>query len=143
MKAEIVVCPYCSTNAEFVSSKAVYNGRDFGMIYLCRPCQAYCGVHKGTAKPFGRLANAELREWRKKTHAVFDPIWEFRIGSKNRKGKVMKKAQAKSVVYKKLAELLEIESVDCHIGMFDIATCKQLVELCMTGKLAFELTNNR
>lgn len=143
MKAENVICSYCSAKTEFVSSKTVYNGRDFGMIYLCRPCRAYCGVHTGTAKPFGRLANAELREWRKKTHAVFDPIWEFRIGSKNRTGKIMNKAQAKSLVYKKLAEVLGIESTDCHIGMFDIATCKRLVEICMTGKLASELTNKK
>jgi len=143
LKAENVVCPYCSAEAEFVSSKEVYNGRDYGMIYLCRPCIAYCGVHTGTVKPYGKLANAELRECRKKAHAIFDPIWEFRIGSKNSKGKVMRKAQAKSLVYKKLAELLEIESADCHIGMFDVDTCKRLIEICMTGKLARELTNKR
>lgn len=143
MKAENIVCPYCSAKAEFISSKAVYGGRDFGMIYLCRPCLAYCGVHKGTANPLGGLANAELREWRKKTHAVFDPVWEFRIGSKNRTGKVMTKAQARSVVYKKLAELLGIQSGDCHIGMFDIGTCRRVVEICMAGKLASELANKR
>jgi len=47
------------------------------MIYLCRSCDAYVGVHKGTDKPKGRLANAELREYKKKAHSAFDPLWRF------------------------------------------------------------------
>ena len=31
---------------------------------------AYVGVHKGTDKPLGRLANAELRYWKKRAHAA-------------------------------------------------------------------------
>ena len=31
------------------------------MIYICKPCDAYVGVHKGTDKALGRLANKELR----------------------------------------------------------------------------------
>ena len=36
-------------------------GVDYGMIYYCPQCGAYVGVHKGTDRAKGRLANAELR----------------------------------------------------------------------------------
>lgn len=67
-----VYCDYCGRQAEYVDSKVVY-GKSYGMMYLCRNCMAYVGVHKGTDKPLGRLANAELRYWKKRAHAVFDP----------------------------------------------------------------------
>lgn len=41
-----VYCDYCGKRAEFVDSKVVH-GRSYGMIYLCRHCMAYVGVHKG------------------------------------------------------------------------------------------------
>ena len=70
-----VYCDYCGRQAEYVDSKVVY-GKSYGMMYLCRNCMAYVGVHKGTDKPLGRLANAELRYWKKRAHAVFDPLWQ-------------------------------------------------------------------
>jgi hypothetical protein len=41
------ICPYCGKPTEFVDSACIY-GRSYGMIYLCRPCHAFVGVHKGT-----------------------------------------------------------------------------------------------
>lgn len=57
MKGRIVICDYCGTPADFVDSSVVYHGHSFGMIYLCPRCGAYVGVHKGSDKPLGRLAN--------------------------------------------------------------------------------------
>lgn len=57
MKGRIVICNYCGTPADFVDSSVVYHGHSFGMIYLCPRCGAYVGVHKGSDKPLGRLAN--------------------------------------------------------------------------------------
>ena len=74
-----VFCPYCGKRAEFVDSAEVYHGRSYGMIYLCRPCDAYVGCHgngKGDS-PKGRLANAELRRWKIAAHNAFDPLWKF------------------------------------------------------------------
>ena len=48
--------------------------------------------------------------------SVFDTLW---------REKLMKRNQA----YKWLAVQLGIESRDCHIGMFDIETCKKVIEL--------------
>ena len=61
------ICPYCGNPTEYVDSSVIY-GRSYGMIYLCRDCRAYVGVHKGTDQALGRLANAELREAKKDAH---------------------------------------------------------------------------
>ena len=83
MKNRIVICDYCGTPADFVDSSVVYHGHSFGMIYLCPRCGAYVGVHKGSDKPLGRLANSELRNWKKAAHAAFDPLWKY--GKEQRK----------------------------------------------------------
>ena len=54
------VCPYCRGKSEYVDSSVIY-GKSYGMIYLCRTCDAYCGVHRSTDRALGRLANKELR----------------------------------------------------------------------------------
>lgn len=41
-----VFCPYCGERAEFVDSAEVYHGQSYGLIYLCRPCDAYVGCHE-------------------------------------------------------------------------------------------------
>lgn len=109
-------CPYCGGDPEYVDSSAVYN-HSYGMIYLCRPCNAWVGVHKGTDKALGRLANAELREAKKEAHAVFDRIWKERLKSR-------------PLAYKWLSEKLGTPSQYTHIGMFDPKQCKQVVEIC-------------
>jgi hypothetical protein len=80
---------------------------------LCKPCNAYVGVHKGTTKPLGILANAELREWKKKAHAAFDPIW---------KSGEMSRGKA----YALLAKAMGVNEI--HIGESNIETCKQIIE---------------
>ena len=133
--SEFILCPYCEGQAEFTSSKEVYNGRNYGMIYLCRPCWAYVGVHKGTTEPLGRLANAELREWKIKAHGAFDTIWKERFITKSAVDPKYKKGMARGGRYKKLAELMVISRNDCHIGMFDVEQCRQVVEICGKGQL--------
>lgn len=66
------ICPYCGNPTEYVDSSVIY-GRSYGMIYLCRNCRAYAGVHKGTNQALGRLANAELREAKKEAAFLFRP----------------------------------------------------------------------
>ena len=62
-----VICDYCGKPAQFVDSASVYHGHSYGMVYYCPDCQAWVGVHKGTDRPLGRLADAELRRWKKHT----------------------------------------------------------------------------
>lgn len=122
------ICPYCGSVTEYVDSAIVY-GKSYGMIYICKPCDAYVGVHKGTDNALGRLANAELRHWKKEAHAHFDPIaktdlinriWpEFIPDTSNR---------TKAYIW--LSGKMEIDVKYCHIGMFDIDQCKKVVEIC-------------
>ena len=71
-----VICPYCGAQADYTDSKNIYHGHSYGMIYICRACDAYVGVHSGSDMPKGTLANAELRYWRRLAHAAFDPLWQ-------------------------------------------------------------------
>jgi hypothetical protein len=119
-----VVCPYCDREAEFVSGNRIYPHRpDLFVTYfwLCAPCDAYVGVHKRNPRmkfegyePLGRLANKSLRYAKQKAHAAFDPLWKS--------GK-MSRTQA----YQWLAGQLGISVANCHIGMFDEATCIAVV----------------
>ena len=118
-------CDYCGGDAHLTTSRKVYGGRDYGPIYYCAPCRAWVGVHKGTTNPLGRVANAELREWKKRAHAAFDPLWKAKIA---REG--CSKSHARNSGYAWLASHLGISVKDCHIGMFDVDLCQRTVMLC-------------
>lgn len=118
-----VYCPYCSKEAVYVDSVEVY-GKSYGMIYLCRPCKAWVGVHKGTNKPLGRLADDKLRKAKIEAHFYFDYLWK----------KKMKQGFSKNIArpeaYKWLAKQLGIEAKKCHIGMFDVDKCNEVINIC-------------
>ena len=114
---EKVFCPYCEGQAEFTDGKIIY-GKNFGMIYLCRNCVAYVGAHKRTGKPLGRLANAELRYWKKAAHTAFDPLWQRGRFKGHR-----------NVAYGWLAQRMNLPAEETHIGMFDIAQCKKVINI--------------
>lgn len=87
-------------------------------MYLCRNFMAYVGVQKGTDKPLGRLANAELRYWKERAHAVFDPLWQrgrFR-GHRN-------------AAYGWLTQKMGLPVEQTHIGMFDVAQCRKAIHI--------------
>ena len=120
-----LVCPYCSREARLVDSAAIYP-HSYGPIYLCKPCDAYVGVHPGTEKPLGTLANRPLRVARMKTHAVLDPLWKeaYRLYPKlDLKGMATVRRIARSRTYAWLAQELGISTDECHVGMFSQAMC--------------------
>lgn len=106
-------CPYCEGLTAYVDSKRVY-GKSYGMIYLCWPCKAWVGVHKGTDIALGRLADHELREAKKEAHKYFNMIYE--------QGH-LKRGEA----YDWLCGTLQIPREETHIGMFDLELCRQAV----------------
>lgn len=113
-----LVCPYCGNESQLVDSAVIY-GKSYGMIYLCKPCDAYVGTHKSDNKTaLGRLANKELREAKKSAHFWFDQIWKDGIITR-------------SDAYTWLSIEMEIHVNFCHIGMFDVAQCNKVVELSM------------
>ena len=107
------ICPYCGKDTEFMDSSIVY-GKSYGMIYICRTCNAYVGVHKGTDQALGRLANKQLRVLKHEAHEYFDKIWRF---------KLMKRTEA----YTWLSSVLELPEEYTHIGMFSEKTCRQVI----------------
>lgn len=107
------ICPYCGRESEYVDSIEVYH-TSYGMIYLCRHCDAYVGVHRGTDKALGRLAQKRLRQLKHKAHEYFDKVW---------KNKYMTRHEA----YAWLSEVLEIPAEYAHIGMFSEATCERVI----------------
>lgn len=110
---DLILCPYCDRQAELIDSVEIY-GRSYGNAWICRDCDAYVGCHNGTSKALGRLADKELREWKKKAHAVFDPLWKSRRFTR-------------SGAYAWLAKELNMSRDDCHIGMMGIEQCKKVI----------------
>jgi hypothetical protein len=88
------------------------------MVYYCRDCNAWVGVHKGTDKPLGVLANSELREWKKRAHTFFDKLW---------KTKKMRRGAA----YLWLAMQMEKTPDETHIGMFSVEECRKVINICI------------
>lgn len=99
-----VVCPYCGSNAVLADAFEIYHRFGFGQVYVCpiAACDAYVGVHKGTTKPKGSLANASLRRLRKDVHEVFDPLW--------RESRLVERTE----VYEAAAQVLGLK--EFHIG---------------------------
>lgn len=114
-----VKCDYCGNDARLTDGREVYPHRPdlfAKAFYVCTPCDARVGCHPGTTNALGRLANAELRAAKQSAHAAFDPLW--RSGPLKRKD-----------AYYRLSKALGIPFGDCHIGMFDVETCRRVVAL--------------
>lgn len=123
-----LVCAYCGKPTQYVDSAVVY-GTSYGMIYRCASCDAYVGVHKGTATALGRVANKELSAAKVRAHYYFNQlyttnrihtIWPARIPH----------TTARSKAYLWLSRQMKIDPAYCHIGMFDCDQCNRVVALC-------------
>lgn len=99
-----------------MSSKEFY-GRDYGTnLYVCLPCDARVGTHKGSKTPLGTLANAALRDLRMQCHKVFDRKWKS--------GKM-----SRTDAYVWLQEHMNLPAEKAHIGMFDKEQCNKLLKI--------------
>lgn len=126
------ICPYCGKPTEFVDSSVVY-GQSYGMIYLCSPCGAYVGVHKGSDRSLGRVAQKTLRNMKHQAHEYFDKIWQLGY---------MKRAQA----YQWLSNVLNIPPDYTHIGMFSEITCLRTINFSkqlLNDYRALDLSNGK
>lgn len=115
------ICPYCEQFSKRVKGIDIYLHRKdlkSKTFYECKRCNAYVGCHKGTDKPLGRLANPELRYYKKLTHKHFDPLWRASDSELRR-----------SDAYAWLAEKMDIHPSKCHIGMFDVHECIEAIRI--------------
>ncbi len=78
-------------------------------------CDSYVGTHDD-GEPLGRLANRKLRQHKKMAHEWFDKIWKHNY---------MDRGSA----YKWLSNQLEIPDTHTHIGMFNVKTCKKVINV--------------
>lgn len=119
------VCPYCSNQSVQVGALKIYPHRpDLAAktFYLCTPCDAFVGTHKGTNRPLGTLANKVLREQRKLAHSCFDPLWK-------------EEQYSRGEAYRRLANKMQLTRDECHIGMFNLEQCKTVIQLCNSGEI--------
>lgn len=119
-----VKCDYCDNPAQLVDSKIVYK-QSHGKLWYCEPCGAWVGCHRGTDVPLGRLANAMLRRWRIEAHATFDPLWKELVTELK-----FTKAHARNLSYAWLAKKMGIPRHECHMGMFDVDQCREVIRIC-------------
>jgi hypothetical protein len=120
------ICPYCGKESKRVKGDVIYPHRydlHSKVFYQCSECDAYVGCHPRSDKPLGGLANGDLRRIRSLAHRAFDPLWnEARNESRRR------------AAYSWLADQLGIPSNQCHIGQFDVETCKKVLDVCRFAK---------
>lgn len=109
------ICPYCLKETELIDSAELY-GKSYGLMYICQDCDAYVGCYRGTTTVLGRLANAELREAKKRAHHYLDQLWES--------GKYHKHG-----TYTWLSKQLGIPRELTHIGMSDIEQCNRIANI--------------
>jgi hypothetical protein len=108
------ICPHCGVESEYVDSARVYRGKSYGMIYDCRDCDAYVGVHRGTFTPLGTMADRETRIWRMRAHDAFDPLWKS--------GRIDRRA-----AYGYMQKIMGMSPEQAHIARFNAEDCQRLV----------------
>ncbi|WP_304647409.1 zinc-finger-containing protein [uncultured Duncaniella sp.] len=112
-------CPYCGAPTKLVDDSEIY-GRSYGSkCYVCKPCDAWVGCHKGTDTSLGRIAGKELRQLKHLAYESFDRIWKE--GHTSRKG-----------AYEILSTALGLPIEQTHIGMFDEDMCRKVISLSNT-----------
>lgn len=112
-------CRYCQSDVRLVQNSAIY-GRAFGdwpYAYQCSGCDAHIGLHPSTDLPLGTLANPQLRDARIASKAAFSRLRENRGFSRSR-------------AYEWLAGEMNISSVVCHFGWFEIKDCELAKSIC-------------
>ena len=114
-------CPYCGSATKVRPASEIYAGRmnsgAWGNVLSCvnyPMCDAYVGMHAGTMTPKGSLANRELRELRKRAHALFDA---YAVD-----GEIVTRKQAYGIA----AQWLGLNPF--HIGEMRLGGCSHFIE---------------
>ena len=114
-------CPYCGRSAVLRKASYVYKEKALDeYLYVCAgypECDAYVGVHAGTMRPKGTLANGDLRHKRIETHRLFDAIWKYGILSRKE-------------AYRWMQDIFCLPSSQAHIGQFSDYRCDRLKDEC-------------
>ena len=112
-------CNLCGGKVIFTSNSKIY-GKEYGSgkCYMCTSCGAYVSTHKPRPdEAMGILADAEMRDMKRKCHEKFDKIWMR--GSTGEKRHMLRNR-----TYGMLAERMNIPVEQCHFGYFDMDQLK-------------------
>ena len=113
------LCPECKQMGWLVKKANFYNKPSCkGHIWVCYKCDTRVGCHEGTYKPLGHMAGESLRKTRVKIHFKFDERWN---GAHDR-------SKARDEAYAWLGKTLGLSKEKAHIGMLNMAQCKQLLD---------------
>lgn len=116
-------CPYCGRRAVLRDANFVYGDHVYTegqKLYVCAgypACNSYVGVHLGSLRPKGSLANGELRNRRILAHKAFDAVW--------RNGILTRKE-----AYRWLQDITGLDEQQAHIAMFSEYLCDQVIAAC-------------
>ena len=128
--SEAPLCSVCgAVSVFFPDSGHLYQGGvGYGPVYQCDSGHevAYVGCHRGTTTPLGTPAVKVVRLARSRAHKAFDPLWK----AKQERAPKGQKRAARALGYQWLADQLGLAGDECHIGLFDEAQCKRVVEIC-------------
>lgn len=117
------VCPYCGRRSVLRPAEYVYGDYTISagsLLYVCSgypECRAYVGVHEGSRRPKGTLADSELRNKRIRAHRAMDVL--VKAGCMNKDG-----------VYIWLSSRLNMPYEETHIGYFSDYLCEQTIREC-------------
>ena len=120
-KDKDMFCPYCGARAKLVTAKEVYGDKAQNpddLIYICsnygKSCDAYVTTYPGTDKPYGFMADSELRRMRITAHKAIDRVIDS--------GYMSKKA-----IYKYLGQ--KLCEPDFHVGKSGIYNCQKTIKI--------------
>ncbi|PSU25138.1 hypothetical protein CTM88_18170 [Photobacterium aquimaris] len=85
-------------------------------LYICTRCNCRVGTHPGTDIPMGTLADHETRKARQISKSLFIDWAKRNNYSQTRR-------------YELLSSMLDIKITKCHFAMFDLDTCKSVIQL--------------
>jgi hypothetical protein len=122
------ICDYCAAKAVLVRlGEDGYPYRDDrGPLWICAACEAWIGIFSRSTRhvPLGRLANAELRNWKTKLHEALEPLVAVKV---RRDSCTVFEARAK--VYRWLASEMQLDEKRCHINLFDAEQCEGAIRI--------------
>ncbi|MBK5185952.1 zinc-finger-containing protein [Paraburkholderia domus] len=120
------VCDYCGVKATLVrvGDDAYPYREDHGPLWLCASCEAWIGVFARSKRhvPLGRLANADLRDWKARLHAALEPLAAAKA---RRDGCNLFEARARGMKW--LAGEMALDDKHGNIHQLDVEQCKTAI----------------